>query len=100
MGSTAGAVSLMYRKKLSEQIRRKVIHLASGLPPWGWVPGFETNPDVPMSKIQNLLKPIEHLNFEIVAGFVLRISSNEHINKHLSKVIFVPVTSVTLHWPQ
>ncbi len=41
--------------------------------PCGWIPGFETDPDVPMTKTQNLLKPYEYLNFEIVAGFVLRI---------------------------
>jgi hypothetical protein len=34
--------------------------------PPGRVPGFETNPNIPITKIQNLLKPFEHLNFEIV----------------------------------
>ncbi len=41
--------------------------------PSGRVPGFETNPSVPMTIIENLLKPFEHLNFKIVSGFVLRI---------------------------
>jgi len=57
--------------------------------PSGRVPGFETKPSVSMTRIENLLKPFEHLNFEIVSDFVLRISSNAYINKHLPTVIFV-----------